>query len=83
MAAKKKAVEQLPVLPSRRDDLIRMRARLMDALDEADASVAAQIVGQLRAVVKELAELPEAKPESALEKAIRQRSERRAGLKAV
>ena len=83
MAAKKKPAEQPPALPSRRDDLIRMRARLMDALEEADASVAAQIVGQLRAVVKELAELPDAKPESALEKAIRQRAARRAGLKAV
>lgn len=68
---------------SRRADLVKMRQVLMDALDECDASVAAQIVGQLRQVVKELAELPEDKAQSPLELAKQKRAARRGNLKAV
>lgn len=69
---------------SRRDDLVKMRQVLMDALDECDPNLAPQIVGQLRQVVRELAELPEATEESPLEQAKRKRAARRAAhLKAV
>lgn len=71
------------VLMSRRDDLIKMRQVLMDALDECDAAVAAQIVGQLRQVVRELADMPEEAGVSAVEKARASRKQRRADLKAV
>lgn len=68
---------------ARRDDLMLMREHLMAAMLEADTNVLAQLVGQLRAVVKELDELPEAKPQSAVEKAAAKRKARRSNLKAV
>ncbi len=84
MAAKKKAAEVKPdPLPSRRDDLIAMRQRLVAAMFEAEPNVLAQLVGQLRAVVKELDELPEAQPESSLARALAVREKRLSGLKAV
>jgi len=83
MATKRKPTEPPAELPTRRDDLLVMRSHLMAALLSADPSVAAQIVGQLRAVVKELDELPVAKPESALAKARAVRAAGRSNLKAV
>jgi hypothetical protein len=83
MAAKKKAADAPAVLPSRRDDLIVMRQRLVAAMFEAEPNVLAQLVGQLRAVVKELDELPEAQPESSLARALAVREKRLSGLKAV
>lgn len=70
---------------SRRDDLELMREHLMNAMLTCEPSVLAQVVGQLRAVVKELAELPDATTESVVDKVRRERAERRraAGLKAV
>lgn len=68
---------------ARRDDLLLMREHLMAAMLEADTNVLAQLIGQLRAVVKELDELPEAKPQSAVEKAAAKRKARRSNLKAV
>lgn len=68
---------------SRRDDLETMRTMLLAAAEQADAAVLAQIVGQLRIVVKELAELPEAKADSPLDNAKGKRAARRAHLKAV
>ncbi len=83
MATGTKPDEPLASLPTRREDLLVMRMHLMAALLAAEPSVAAQIVGQLRAVVKELDELPEAKPQSAVEKAAAKRKARRSNLKAV
>ena len=84
MAAKKKAAAVAPVvLPSRRDDLMVMRDHLMAAMLVAEPNVLAQLVGQLRAVVKELDELPEAQPESSLARALAVREKRLSGLKAV
>ena len=68
---------------ARRDDLLLMREHLMAAMLAADTNVLAQLIGQLRAVVKELDELPEAKPQSAVEKAAAKRKARRSNLKAV
>jgi hypothetical protein len=68
---------------ARREDLEAMRAKLMAAMDAVDAQVLPQVVGQLRVVVKELAELPEPTAESPLEQAKAKRSKRRAHLKAV
>lgn len=84
MAAKKKPAAVAPVvLPSRRDDLVVMRDHLMAAMLVAEPNVLAQLVGQLRAVVKELDELPEAQPESSLARALAVREKRLSGLKAV
>ena len=82
MAGKKKVEEQVSV-PSRREDLVMMRERLVLALVDAESSVVAQIVGQLRAVVKELDELPEVRVESQVDRAARLRAERRQKLRAV
>ena len=82
MAGKKKAEEQV-LVPSRREDLVMMRERLVLALVDAESSVVAQIVGQLRAVVKELDELPEVRVESQVDRAARLRAERRQKLRAV
>jgi hypothetical protein len=82
MAGKKKAEDQVSV-PSRREDLVMMRERLVLALVDAESSVVAQIVGQLRAVVKELDELPEVRVESQVDRAARLRAERRQKLRAV
>ena len=82
MAGKKKAEGQVSV-PSRREDLVMMRERLVLALVDAESSVVAQIVGQLRAVVKELDELPEVRVESQVDRAARLRAERRQKLRAV
>ena len=82
MAGKKKAEAEVSV-PSRRDDLVMMRERLVTALLSAEPTVVAQIVGQLRVVVRELDELPEVRVESQVERAARLRAERRKGLKAV
>ena len=52
MAAKKKPAEVKPVaLPSRRDDLIAMRQRLVAAMFEAEPNVLAQLVGQYTGLV--------------------------------
>ena len=67
----------------RRKALIALRDSLAAAMDGAEPNVMAQIAGQYRATLKELAELPEAKPDSALEKAKKARTTRRANLKAV
>ena len=67
----------------RRKVLEAMRDTLAAAMDAADPAVQAQLAGQLRAVVKEIADLPEAKADSPLEVARRSRSARRSGLKAV
>jgi len=82
MAGKKKADDQV-LVPSRREDLVMMRERLVLALVDAESSVVAQIVGQLRAVVKELDELPEVRVESQVDRAARLRAERRQKLRAV
>ncbi len=82
MAGKKKAEGQV-LVPSRREDLVMMRERLVLALVDAESSVVAQIVGQLRAVVKELDELPEVRVESQVDRAARLRAERRQKLRAV
>lgn len=42
---------------AQRDDLELMRTVLLAALDDADVAVKAQIAGQLRAVIKDLAAL--------------------------
>lgn len=80
MAAKK---EPAPVVPSRRDDLVMMRAKLIAMLDIAEPSVAAQISGQLRQVIKDLSELPDEAVKSDVEKARERRAKRREHLKAV
>ncbi len=67
----------------RRAALIALRDSLAAAMDGAEPNVMAQIAGQYRATLKELAELPEAKPESPLEAAKQKRAARRANLKAV
>lgn len=67
----------------RRDDLEVMRAELLAALTECEPQVKAQIVGQLRHVVKELDELPAQAEQSAVEKARAKRAARRDHLKAV
>lgn len=67
----------------RRAALVAMRDALASAMDLAEPQVLAQLSGQLRAVLKDLAELPEAKPESPLEAAKKKRAERRTNLKAV
>ena len=82
MAGKKK-VEERVLVPSRREDLVMMRERLVLALVDAESSVVAQIVGQLRAVVKELDELPDVRVESQVDRAARLRAERRQKLRAV
>jgi hypothetical protein len=83
LMARKPAPKPEPKPQSRRDDLVLMREHLMRAMLDADVSVVAQIVGQLRQVIKELDELPEAKAESALEQAAARRKARRSNLKAV
>lgn len=67
----------------RRKVLEAMRDTLAAALDSADPAVQAQLSGQLRQVLKDLAELPEVKAASPLEAAKQKRSGRRANLKAV
>ena len=67
----------------RRKVLEAMRDTLAAALDSADPAVQAQISGQLRQVLKDLAELPEVKATSPLETAKAERVKRRANLKAV
>jgi len=61
-----------------------MRDTLAAAMDAADPAVQAQIAGQLRAVVKELAGLPPVDTAlSPLEQAQQKRATRRGKLKAV
>ena len=61
-----------------------MRDTLAAAMDAADPAVQAQLAGQLRQVVKELAALPPADTaQSPLEQATKSRATRRANLKAV
>jgi hypothetical protein len=67
----------------RRAALVALRDSLAAAMDGAEPNVMAQIAGQYRATLKELAELPEAKPDSVLQQATKERSKRRANLKAV
>lgn len=67
----------------RRKVLEQMRDTLAAAMDAADPAVQAQISGQLRQVLKDLAELPEVKAESPLEQAKKARAARRSNLKAV
>jgi hypothetical protein len=67
----------------RRKALEAMRDILAAAMDSADPAVQAQLSGQLRAVLKDLADLPVAKPKSPLEQAKAKRAGRRANLKAV
>jgi len=44
---------------SQRDDLLELRGWLRDAFADADVAVKAQVAGQLRAVIKDLAALGE------------------------
>ena len=67
----------------RRSILEALRDELAVALQAADVAVKAQLAGQLRAVVAELAELPQFIADSPLEAAKRKRAARRANLKAV
>ena len=67
----------------RRAALIALRDSLAAAMDGAEPNVMAQIAGQYRATLKELAELPEVKASSPLEQAKKARATRRANLKAV
>lgn len=62
---------------SQRDDLEILRATLLEALTEADASVKAQIAGQLRQVVKDLAALGEPTEETSVADEIAARREAR------
>lgn len=68
---------------SRREDLLRMREHLLAAMLVAEPTVVAQIVGQLRQVVKDLDELPPEKAASSVAKAAAKRQARRSNLKAV
>jgi hypothetical protein len=79
----RKIAPKVEALPSRRDDLVKLRAKLMDMIELAEPSVVAQIAGQLRQVIKELDELPDEAQKSDLDLAREQRAKRRAGLKAV
>lgn len=45
-------------MSDRRERLVEIRDQLTDALLDADASVKAQIAGQLRQVLKEIDEIP-------------------------
>jgi hypothetical protein len=67
----------------RRKALEAVRDSLAAAMDAAEPSVLAQLAGQYRQTLKELAELPEAVPSSPLEQAKQKRAARRANLKAV
>lgn len=67
----------------RRKALEASRDALAAAMDSAEPSVIAQLAGQLRAVLKEIAEMPEVVASSPLEKAKKARADRRANLKAV
>jgi hypothetical protein len=67
------------VSTTQRDDLERIRVQLFEALDNADVAVKAQIAGQLRAVVKDLAALGEpAKEMSKADELASRRTARRA-----
>lgn len=56
--AKKKAAPRKPEpVPSQRDDLERLRKGLLEAFEAAPDPVKAQIAGQLRMVIKDLAGL--------------------------
>ena len=63
--------------------LVALRDTLAAAMDDADANMLPQLAGQYRATLKDLAELPEVKPASALEQAKQARQKRRGDLKAV
>ena len=67
----------------RRKALVTLVETLAAAMDSAEPNVQAQIAAQYRAALKELADMPEAKPESPLELAKKKRADRRANLKAV
>jgi hypothetical protein len=65
---------------SHREDLELMRAVLLEALQTSDVAVKAQVAGQLRAVLKDLAALGEpAKEVSAADEIAVRRQARRAG----
>lgn len=92
MAAKKKGqqdnvqpVKPVPpvVDPSRRERLVKARDLLEAAMMVAEPNVLAMLVGQYRQTLKELAELPDEKVQSDLEKARAMRAARRSKLKAV
>lgn len=68
---------------SRREALTILRDSLAAAMDAAEPAVLAQLAGQYRSTLKELAELPEVVSTSPLEKAKKARADRRANLKAV
>ena len=92
MAAKKKGqqdnvqpVKPVTIVadPSRRERLVRARDLLEAAMIAAEPNVLAMLVGQYRQTLKELAELPDEKVQSDLEKARAMRAARRSKLKAV
>lgn len=69
---------------NRRATLEHLRDELMYAIESSDVAVKAQLAGQLRAVLREIEELPlPASEDSPLEKARKKRADRRASLKAV
>ncbi len=72
-----------PVDPSRRQRLIELRDMLLLAMKSAEPSVMAQLAGQYRQTLKELAELPDDSVQSDWEKARAIRAARRSALKAV
>ncbi len=65
----------------RREDLERLRLELWLAFDEAPAAVKAQVAGQLRAVIKDLAELPDVKEVNPLNDVAAARARRKARAK--
>lgn len=69
--------------PSRRQRLIELRDMLLVAMKSAEPSVMAQLAGQYRQTLKELAELPDDSVQSDWEKARAIRAARRSALKAV
>jgi len=66
-----------------RTALVALRDSLAAAMDSCEPNMLPQLAGQYRATLKDLVELPSAKPESPLEKARTSRAARRADLKAV
>lgn len=67
----------------RRRALVAVRDALAAAMQAADPAVQAQLAGQLRAVLKDISDLPTVAAGSPLEAAKQQRAARRGGLKAV
>ena len=65
----------------RREDLELMRAGLFEAFDSAPDTVKAQVAAQLRAVIKDLAELPGEKDGSPLNDVAAARARRQARAK--